>query len=61
HHGVLAPERDREHSIQNQMAALNVGFVDRLQWSRYGRLADLYIPRPRTAHPYPEERFASRT
>ncbi|WP_244542136.1 reverse transcriptase domain-containing protein [Azotobacter beijerinckii] len=34
---------------------------NRLQWSRYGRLADLYIPRPRNAHPYPEERFASRT
>ncbi len=34
---------------------------NRLQWARYGRLADLYIPRPRTAHPYPEERFASRT
>jgi hypothetical protein len=34
---------------------------NRLQWSRYGRLADLYIPRPRTAHPYPEDRFASRT
>lgn len=33
----------------------------RLQWSRYGRLADLYIPRPRNAHPYPENRFASRT
>ena len=34
---------------------------NRLQWSRYGRLANLYIPRVRTAHPYPEERFASRT
>jgi RNA-directed DNA polymerase len=34
---------------------------NRLQWSRFGRLADLYIPKPRTAHPYPEERFASRT
>ena len=33
----------------------------RLQWSRYGRLADLYIPRPRNAHPYPEDRFASHT
>jgi hypothetical protein len=32
---------------------------NRLQWSRYGRLADLYIPRPRNAHPYPEDRFAS--
>ena len=34
---------------------------NRLQWSRYGRLADLYIPRLRNAHPYPEDRFASRT
>lgn len=34
---------------------------NRLQWSRFGRFADLYIPKPRTAHPYPEERFASRT
>lgn len=34
---------------------------NRLQWSRYGRLADLYIPRPRNAHPYPEDRFASLT
>ncbi len=34
---------------------------NRLQWSRFGRLADIYIPKPRTAHPYPEERFASRT
>ncbi|CAI9008924.1 hypothetical protein EMIT0324P_90008 [Pseudomonas chlororaphis] len=33
----------------------------RLQWSRYGRLADLNIPRPRNTHPYPEDRFASRT
>lgn len=31
HHGVLAPESDREHSIQNQMAALNVG-----SWIGYG-------------------------
>lgn len=28
---------------------------NRLQWSRYGRLADLDI------HPYPEDRFASHT
>ncbi|MNH06704.1 hypothetical protein D3C79_660800 [compost metagenome] len=34
---------------------------NRLQWSRYGRLAGLYIPRPRNAHPYPEDRFASHT
>lgn len=34
---------------------------NRLQWSRFGRLTDIYIPKPRTAHPYPEERFASRT
>jgi hypothetical protein len=25
HHEVLAPERNREHSIQHQIAALNVG------------------------------------
>jgi len=37
------------------------GQRNRLQWSRYGRLADLYIPRPRNAHPYPEDRFASHT
>lgn len=41
---------------------LSVKTVDnRRQWSRYGRFADLYIPSPRNAHPYPEERFASRT
>jgi hypothetical protein len=34
---------------------------NRLQLSRYGRLADFYIPRPRNAHPYPEDRFASHT
>lgn len=34
---------------------------NKLQWSRYGRLTDLYIPRPRNTHPYPEDRFASRT
>jgi hypothetical protein len=33
----------------------------RLQWSRFGLLTNLYIPNPRNAHPYPEERFASRT
>ena len=32
----------------------------RLQWTRYGRLADLQIPRPRNAHPNSEDRFASR-
>jgi len=34
---------------------------NRLQWSRFSRLANLFIPRVRNAHPYPEERFASRT
>lgn len=34
---------------------------NRLQWSRFGRLADLSIPKPRTAHPYPEERVTSLT
>ena len=33
----------------------------RLQWSRFGLLTNLYIPNPRNTHPYPEERFASRT
>jgi hypothetical protein len=28
---VLAPERNREHSIGDQVAALNVGFMERLQ------------------------------
>ena len=31
---------------------------NRLQWSRYGRLADLYIPSPKHVRPYPEDRFA---
>ncbi|OLT98759.1 hypothetical protein BVK86_28695, partial [Pseudomonas reinekei] len=30
HHEVLAPERNREHSIGDQVAALNVGFMERL-------------------------------
>lgn len=30
---------------------------NRLQSSRYGRLADLYIPKSRNAHPYPEDAF----
>lgn len=34
---------------------------NRLQWSRFGPLADFYIPKPKNAHPYPEERFASHT
>lgn len=33
----------------------------RLQWSRFGLLTRFYVPSPRHAHPYPEERFASRT
>jgi hypothetical protein len=28
---VQAPERDQEHSIRHQLAALNVGTVGRLQ------------------------------
>ena len=31
HHGVRAPERDREHSIRDQLSALNVGFMERLR------------------------------
>ena len=34
---------------------------NRLQWSRFDRLADIYIPKPRNAHPYPEDRFALHT
>lgn len=34
---------------------------NRLQWSRFGLLTDHYIPSPKNAHPYPEDRFASHT
>ena len=34
---------------------------NRLQWSRFGLLTDHYILSPKNAHPYPEDRFASRT
>jgi hypothetical protein len=30
HHEVLAPERNREHSIGDQAVTLNVGFMERL-------------------------------
>jgi hypothetical protein len=30
HHGGGAPERNREHSIRDQLSALNVGFMERL-------------------------------
>ncbi|MFJ7886302.1 hypothetical protein ACIQYF_22960, partial [Pseudomonas sp. NPDC096917] len=30
HHGGWAPERNREHSIRDHAAALNVGFMERL-------------------------------
>jgi hypothetical protein len=33
HHEVLALERNREHSIRDQRAALNVGFMERLHLS----------------------------
>nr|WP_241667654.1 L-2-amino-thiazoline-4-carboxylic acid hydrolase [Pseudomonas caspiana] len=33
---------------------------NRLQWSRFGLFTDHYIPSPKNAHPYPEDRFASR-
>ncbi|MFW0759495.1 zinc-binding dehydrogenase, partial [Pseudomonas sp. H11T01] len=31
HHEVRAPEKNREHSIGDQVAALNVGFMERLR------------------------------
>ncbi|NIF28309.1 hypothetical protein F3J44_18220, partial [Pantoea sp. Tr-811] len=31
HHGRRAPERNREHSIRDQLSALNVGFMERLR------------------------------
>jgi RNA-directed DNA polymerase len=34
---------------------------NRLQLSRFGLLTDHYISSPKNAHPYPEDRFASRT
>ena len=30
HHEGLAPENNREHSIRDQLIALNVGFMERL-------------------------------
>jgi RNA-directed DNA polymerase len=38
---------------RSSVAASVIGFK-----LRYGRLVDLYIPSPRNAHPYPEDRFA---
>ena len=32
HHGRRAPERNREHSIGDQVSALNVEFMERLLW-----------------------------
>ncbi|MFT2189218.1 hypothetical protein, partial [Pseudomonas putida] len=32
HHGRRAPERNREHSIEDQVSALNVGFMERLHF-----------------------------
>ncbi|UOB22683.1 hypothetical protein MRY17_18385 [Pseudomonas orientalis] len=41
HHQVLAPERNQEHSIGDQLSALNVGFMERLRlkhaWHSLGR------------------------
>lgn len=51
--GRFAAGNRRKRGLGNQR--------HRLQWSHYGCLADLYIPRPRNAHPYPEDRFASHT
>ncbi|WP_277964200.1 hypothetical protein, partial [Pseudomonas sp. RIT-To-2] len=36
HHEVLAPEKNREHSIRDQRAALNVGFMERLRRTGMG-------------------------
>jgi len=33
HHEVLAPERNREHSIGDQVMTLNVEFMERLRSS----------------------------
>ena len=33
HHEGLAPEKNREHSIGDQMAGLNMGFMERLRRS----------------------------
>ena len=33
----------------------------RLTWKRIGRLADRWLPQPRTLHPWPEQRFAAIT
>ena len=33
----------------------------RLNWQRYGRIADYWLPRPRVVHPYPEQRFDAKT
>ena len=29
----------------------------RLTWARFGKLADMWIPKTRILHPYPNERF----
>ncbi|WP_219811674.1 hypothetical protein, partial [Pseudomonas avellanae] len=34
HHGELAPEKNREHSIKLQLPAWNVGFMRRLRNTR---------------------------
>lgn len=33
----------------------------RLNWTRYDRIADYWLPRARVVHPYPEKRFDART
>ncbi|WP_223466029.1 hypothetical protein [Pseudomonas sp. GL-RE-26] len=40
HHEVLAPERNREHSIGDQVVTLNVGFMVRLQYN-YKKCGDV--------------------
>jgi hypothetical protein len=40
---VLAPERNREHSIEDQVTALNVGFMERLQTNSACRLINQHL------------------
>jgi hypothetical protein len=40
---VLAPERNREHSIEDQVTALNVGFMERLQTNSVCRLINQHL------------------
>jgi len=33
----------------------------RLNWQRFGRIANFWLPRPRVVHPYPQQRFDATT